>query len=61
MQWVEGVVKWGWVVEWVSKLNLSGEGECSRLDSVLGVCDIVGVFRADDGIEWVMNHPLTLG
>ena len=41
--------------------NPSGEGERSRLDTVLGVRDIVGVFKVGDGIKWAMNCPLTLG
>ena len=41
--------------------NPSGEGERSRLDTVLGVRDIVGVFKVGDGIERAMNRPLTLG
>ena len=43
------------------KSNLSGEGEYSRLDAVLGVREIVGVFKVDDGIDRAMNRPLTLG
>jgi len=44
-----------------SNLSLSGEMERSILDSVLGVQDILGVFKVDDGIEREMNCPLNLG